>query len=119
MYRIDENLDLNFVQRKDLLQISVGVSQIQFKFSEDIMIGATCRITMKYKGRLIHTITNELKGSVDPLRLVLNETVEEVTRIDETELSILFTNGYSIHLHDDSDWYESFEIWNANEVIII
>lgn len=119
MYRIDENIDFSFIERKDLLQICIGISQIQLNFSEDVKIEVICRITMKYNGSLIHTISDELEGSVDPLRLALNETVEEAVRIDETELSILFTNGYSIHLHDDSDWYESFVIWNGNDSIIV
>jgi hypothetical protein len=120
MYGLPKNIDLNFLKGREVVQVAIGVFQIQFGFDEDAIIYAHSQFTL-FDGHKDWTWTPEpskVRVATRALRL-LGAIVENVQAHEDGTLILSFSNGNILTLIDNSMEYESYDITRRGEAIIV
>jgi len=121
MYRVPENLDLTFIIGADLNMISLGRYDVQFVFDCKSTISLQSRATVLFNGSEISAWTEDGWSSLDFQKL-LNQTVVGYSVPNDRVIEVQFDSGFTLQLHDDSDQYESMQIYPPkpdNTIVII
>jgi hypothetical protein len=111
MYRFPLNLDLSRMVGSDLNQMRLGRYDVQFVFDSDVTIAVQSRITVLENDEPIADWNSERNWSNLNFQKIVNATVAGCSVLDEQTLEIRFSENFAIQLFDDSDQYESMQIW--------
>jgi hypothetical protein len=117
MYRIPLDLDLSRLVGSEINQICLGRHDVQFKFSGLCHISTQITVIVKHEDDLISS-WNENWSTAD-FQMLLNRKIEGYSIPDDRSLVIVFCGGYTLMLRDDSDQYESMQIWLGGPGLII
>jgi hypothetical protein len=113
MYLIPKSIDLSFLLEADLNQIGLGRHDVQFVFSSGARICVQGRASVLEHGSKVSEWSETGWSSLDFQKL-LNRSVSGFSVPNDRLLQIEFTNGLSLQLHDNSNQYESMQIYTAN-----
>jgi hypothetical protein len=122
MYRYPADLDLNDIVGSDLDQICLGGFDVQFVFSSKTRICVQSRVSVFENNDLSVVWDGKKHWSNLSFHRLLNATVQSYKVINDQTLEIQFSGALKLQLHDDSDQYESMQIyrtWDASGPIVI
>jgi hypothetical protein len=118
MYGLPANVDLSFLQNRDLDQICFGAYQVQFNFDKNV------RVFIQNAFSYVDSVGSvfEMKTAASSTMLVdrlIGKTVTEVKPSQDGTLQITFNTGEKLILYDDDKAYECYEIGNREKTIVV
>jgi hypothetical protein len=120
MYGLKKEIDLSFLTGRELIQLSIGVYQVQFGFDEDVRISVESEFRY-FDGQAEWIWRPEPGSSSIAARAValLAATIESFgSNIDGT-LTLAFSNQHRLTILDSSKEYESYDITRPGQTIIV
>ena len=108
MYRIPKKLNLSKVNGAFTTQICIGPYDIQFEIG-DVHFAIQSEIRLKKNGEQV-AVWQEGDWPSAEFFNVMNVDVVSYNIPNDREIIINFENGYSLHIYDNSDQYESMQI---------
>ena len=120
MYGLKKEIDLSFLAGRELIQLAIGVYQVQFGFDEDVRISVESEF--RYFDEQTEWIWRPEPGSSSiAARAValLGATIESFgSNIDGT-LTLAFSNQHRLTILDSSKEYESYDITRPGQTIVV
>jgi hypothetical protein len=113
---IPEILDLSFLRGAELIQVCLGVWQVQLHFSEPpatIAIEGDWEMTDE-QGRVIDQSSDAVRQQPFHLHLLLQRVVTAVEVSAPLSFALRFTGGLVLRVFASSQGYESFSIQPGN-----
>lgn len=120
MYGLKKETDLSFLTGRELIQLAIGVYQVQFGFDEDVRISVESEFRY-FDGQAEWIWRPEPGSSSIAARVValLGATIESFgSNIDGT-LTLAFSNQHRLTILDSSKEYESYDITRPGHTIIV
>jgi hypothetical protein len=111
MYRFAPNFDLGFCVGSSLDQIAIGKYDVQFKFGSGATIAVQSQATVLCREEPVANWTESEGWSSLAYHRLLNEQVTKGIVIDERTIEIQFTENLALRIYDNSDQYESMQIY--------
>jgi hypothetical protein len=122
MYRFPADIDLNELIGSNLDQICLGGFDVQFVFSSKTRICVQSRVSVFENNDLAVVWDGKNNWSNLSFHRLLNARVQSYQVINDQTLEIQFSSALKLQLRDDSDQYESMQIYrtgDANGPIVI
>lgn len=122
MYGLSPNLKIEGMVGHTLNQICIGKYDVQFHFSSGTNIAVQGGARILENGRIIATWTEEGTWSDLSFHELLNRDVKEYSVPNTSLLRINFNDNFVLELLDDSEQYESMQIYphgNTHSMIVI
>ncbi len=118
MREIPQDIDLSFLEQKELMQVAVGLHQTILHFTDQvsILIEGTCRYRDQ-TGREIDC--RDSKTSAMILVPLLGHVLTQVAKKDKKGLKLFFDEGQVIELDSDSEQFESYQIKRGDQWVLI
>src|SRR6267378_441565 len=106
MYGLSKDLDLNFLNGREVVQVAIGVYQIQFKY---------------FDGQEEWIWKPEPGAAQIAARTVslLSATIQNFDRQENGTLILTFSNGGRLTILDSSREYESYQITRPGQTIVV
>jgi hypothetical protein len=120
MYGLKKEIDLNFLTGRELIQLAIGVYQIQFSFDDDVRISVESEF--RYFDGQAELIWRPEPGSYSiAARAValLGATIDSFGSHTDGTLTLAFSNQHCLTLLDSSQEYESYDITRPGQTIIV
>lgn len=111
MYRIASDLDLRDIVGSEIQQICLGRSDVQFRFGSETAICVQSRVTLLEHGRTIATWDEKQNWTSLEFQRLLMIPVLGYSVPNDRLLEINFAGDLTLQLHDDSDQFESMQIY--------
>jgi hypothetical protein len=120
MYGLRKDIDLNFLNGRQVEQVAIGVYQIQFGFDEDVRISTYMQFNY-FDGREEWIWKPESGAAQIAARTValLGATIESFQRHEDGTLKLIFSNGQRLTILDSSKEYESYDITRPGSTIVV
>jgi hypothetical protein len=120
MYGLARDVDLNFLNGREVGQIAIGVYQIQFGFDEDVRISVEGGFSY-FDGQSDSVWKPEPGFAQIAARTValLGATIETFEAQENGTLTLRFSNGHRLTIPDSSKEYESYDITRPGETIVV
>ena len=120
MYGLKKEINLSFLNGRELIQVAVGLYQTIFRFDEDLVISVEGEFRY-FDGQAEWTWRPEPGSSLIAARTValLGTTIESLESNANGTLSLTFSNGQRLTLADSSREYESYQITRPGETIVV
>jgi hypothetical protein len=120
MYGLSKDIDLTFLNGREVIQVAIGVYQIQFGFDEDVTI-------------YVHSQFNYFDGQAEWIwkpepgaaqiasgtASLLGATRESFEGHEDGTLRLNFSNGQRLTIFDNSKEYESYDITRPGQTIVV
>ncbi len=118
MHEIPQDVDLSFLEQKELVQVAVGLHQTILHFTDQvsILIEGTCRYRDQ-TGREINC--GDSKTSAMILVPLLGHVLTRVVKKGKKSLELLFDEGQIIELDSDSEQFESYQIKRGDQWVLV
>ncbi len=117
MYRIAQSLDLDDIVGSEIQQISLGRYDVQFHFGSRTRIVVQSRATLLERGEIIAAWEENRNWTTLEFQRLLNAPIEGYSVPDDRTLEIRFSSELVLHLHDDSDQFESMQIYPLGDAV--
>ena len=117
MYRIAQSLDLGDIVGSEIQQIALGRYDVQLHFGSRTRIAVQSRATLLEGGKIIAAWDEKKNWTTLEFQRLLNDPVEGYSVPDDRTLEISFKSGLVLRLHDDSDQFESMQIYPLGDVV--
>jgi hypothetical protein len=120
MYGLSKDIDLSFLNGREVQQVAIGVYQIQFGFDEDVRISVEGRFT--YFDGHEEWVWNPEPGAAQLAARTLSllgATVQALDAQKDGTLTLNFSNGHRLTIVDNSTEYESYDITRPGQTIIV
>ena len=111
MYKFSQDLDLTKLIGGVLNQVCVGRYDVQFKFDTDVSIALQSRAVVLQEGEPAATWSEDEGWSSTGYQNLLNRSVVAFSIESESVLEIAFADEWRLRLYDESDQYESMQIY--------
>lgn len=108
MYGLPANIDLSFLEGKELENVSIAFNSMVLNFDEPIRISITSLCRYKYDGDFIDI--DNYPSSASIICSLLGKKIIVANSEDGKNLRLQFDDGYSFIICDDSEHYESYLI---------
>ncbi len=118
MYGLSKDVDLGFMCGKILLQVCVGVNEIILNFDEDMSITVTANYSQIKKTGEKNDFNACPDGAIMLVGL-LHRAIKDARGSPDGTLQMVFDNGESIVLYDNSQKYESYVIKYKGKQIVV
>jgi hypothetical protein len=120
MYGLRKDLDLSFLNSREVIQVAIGVYEVRFGFDEDVSITAYGEFRF-FDGQQEWTWKPEPGGAQTAARTVslLGATIESFEGQENGTLSLEFSNGQRLIIPDSSREYESYDITGPGSNIVV
>lgn len=118
MYGLPEDIDLNFLMGKRLIQICISTHQIIMRFDDDITISVESAIKLFDDKGDVHLYEDNRSINQD-LLMLLENSISDVISNKTGTLILHFDNGNKVELNDDSAKYESYQIVGDGQTIVV
>ena len=116
MYRFASDLNLDGLVGAEIQQVCLGPADVQFRFGSGACIAVQGRATLTVEGSVLSEWTATDGWSNREFQLIFDRQVTEYAVINDRLLEIRFTNKFALQLHDDSDQFESLQIYPGADV---
>jgi hypothetical protein len=120
MYGLNKDIDLSFLNGREVIQVAIGVYQIQFGFDQDVMICVHSQFGY-FDGR-DEWVWTPVPGTAQiAARTValLGATIESFQGDEDGTLKLTFSNGQRLTILDNSKEYESYDIIRPGSTIVV
>ena len=117
MYRFASDLNLDDLVGSEIQQICLGPFDVQFRFGSDTCIAVQGRVTLVAAGDVMCEWTVLGGWSNGEFQRLFNCSIETYAVLNDRLLEIGFQGGLALHLHDDSDQFESLQIYLKGDVV--
>jgi hypothetical protein len=111
MYRFSQELDLSNIVGCELNQVCLGGYDVQFVFDSKTTIVVASRVSLFEHNELVATWNPDINWSDLRFQSLLNTVVLGYSVINDQTLEIRFANNFSLRLYDESDQFESLQIY--------
>jgi hypothetical protein len=120
MYGLSKDLDLNFLNGREVVQVDIGVYQIQFAFDEDVIIYVESQFNY-FDGQEEWIWKPEPGAAQIAARTVslLSATIQNFDRQGNGTLILTFSNGGRLTILDSSPECESYQITRPGQTIVV
>ena len=128
MYGLKPDVDLSFFVGRDLTQVAVGSSDIQFHFAGPVLSpGVQSLVSLSVQNQIEHSskgVVTEWDGdenmplSAASLLGLLGSSVVSVQGDPDGTLTLEFSNGDVVTVFD-CEGYEAYQIYNGDQTIYI
>lgn len=120
MYGLTKDVDLSFLNGREVIQVAIGVYQIIFAFDEDVRISIYFQFSY-FDGRSESTWQPEPGFAQIAARTValLGATVQTFEGQEDGTLTLMFSNGHRLTIPDSSKEYESYDITLPGRTIVV
>jgi Family of unknown function (DUF6188) len=120
MYGLRGDVDLSFLTGREVIQICVGVYQVQFGFDEDVRISVQGQFNY-FDGDADWIWRPEPGASEVAARTVtlLGSTIESFHGHEDGTLKLTFSTGQRLTILDNSKEYESYDITRPGHTIVV
>lgn len=120
MYGLKKEIDLSFLTGRELIQVAIGVYQVQFSFDGDVRISVESEFRY-FDGQAECIWRPEPGSSSIAARAValLGATIESFGSNTDGTLTLAFSNQHRITILDSSKEYESYDITRPGQTIIV
>ena len=117
---MSKDLDLNFLNGREVVQVAIGVYQIQFGFDEDVIIYVESQFNY-FDGQEEWIWKPEPGAAQIAARTVslLSATIQNFDRQENGTLILTFSNGGRLTILDSSREYESYQITRPGQTIVV
>lgn len=109
MYGLHKDTDLSFLKGQELIQVAIGVFQVQFHFDRDAIISVEGEFQYSSESNSSHWHQGTPEAAAPVLRL-LGSSVQKVGGREDGTLELTFSNGDRLVVKDNSEQYESYTI---------
>jgi hypothetical protein len=120
MYGLKKEIDLSFLKGREVIQIAIGVYQIQFGFDEDVRISVGGGFS--YLDGQNDSVWKPEPGCEQIAATtvaLLGASVETFEAREDGTLTLHFSNGHRLIISDSSKQYESYDITRPGQTIIV
>lgn len=120
MYGLKKEIDLSFFSGLELIQVTIGVYQVQFGFDEDVRISVESEFRY-FDGQAEWIWRPEPDSSQVAARTLalLGFTITGFESNENGTLAINFSNGHRLTILDSSREYQSYDITRPGQTIIV
>jgi hypothetical protein len=118
MYRLPKDINLSFLQSRELVQICFGKYQVQFNFDKDVRIFVQNTFSYVDATGSVFEMKTAASAAVLVDRLI-GKTVIDINPTEDGTLHIAFNTGEKLSFFDDDSAYECYEIRNGGETIVV
>jgi len=117
MYHFPSDLNLDDLVGSEVHQICLGPADVQFRFGSRTCIAVQSRATLVAAESAISVWTGPDGWSNREFQQMLGLPVRQYAVLTDRLLEIQFMNGLVLQLHDDSDQFESLQIYPGGDVL--
>jgi len=120
VYGLNKNIDLSFLNGREVIQVAIGVYQVQFAFDEDVTIYVEGGFS--YFDGKDEVIWKPEPGAADIASrtvALLGATIASFEGHENGTLELHFSNGHRLTIPDSSKQYESYQITRPGVNIIV
>ena len=120
MYGLSKEIDLSFLNGREVVQVAIGLYQIQFGFDEDVRIAVEGQFAY-FDGQEEWIWRPEPGAAQLAARTIalLGATVQTFAAQEDGTLTLNFSNGHRLTIVDNSKEYESYDITRPGQTIIV
>jgi Family of unknown function (DUF6188) len=120
VYGLRSDIDLSFLNGREVDQIAIGVYQIQFGFDEDVRISVEGGFSY-FDGESDSVWKPEPGFAQIAARTValLGATIQTFEAQKDGTLALRFSNGHRLTIPDSSKEYESYDITLPGRTIVV
>ena len=118
MYGLPKDVDLSFLNSREVIQICVGIHQLVVNFDGDACISVESAIESQSDGDAVTWSSGSVSGASAILD-VLGTHSRSITVSDNGCLELKFTNGSVLRIFDSNEDYESYELHGPDKHIIV
>ena len=120
MYGFKKDINLDFLQGRQLRQICVGPLQLQFNFDGDVMIHVGSMVHIYKKKTSTPEIWKSEEKSIPPgLFGLIEQVIASFDAQPDGTLTIRFASQDTLVIFDDSKQYESYQLYHASRTIVV
>ena len=116
MYGLDPSLNLDDIVGEDLSQIGLAKYSVAFHFGSGTFVSVQSRVTVEVGGHTVAVWKEEGRWTELRHQELVGQKVVGYSVKSRRLLQIEFENGMTLLLHDDSEQYESFQIYPLGRV---
>jgi hypothetical protein len=120
MYGLSRDIELTFLNRREVIQVAIGLYQIIFGFDDNVTISV--RAQFNYFDGNSELIWKPEPGSAQIAArtlALLGATVESFESHESGTLALMFSNGHRLTILDSSKEYESYDITRPGQTIVV
>jgi uncharacterized protein DUF6188 len=118
MYGLKREVDLTFLQGRELIQIAIGMYHVSFNFDEKVSISVEGKFEYTSMANSSEWRPGAPLVAATTVNL-LTARVEAVQGQEDGTLELTFSNGDRLVIRDTSTKYESYQISRRGETIIV
>jgi hypothetical protein len=120
MYGLKKDIDLSFLNGREVIQVAIGVYQTQFGFDEDVTIYVHSQFSY-FDGRDEWIWKPEGGAAQIAARTLslLGTTIQSFEGQENGTLSLVFSNGQRLTIFDNSTEYESYDITRPGSTVVV
>jgi len=120
MYGLKKETDLSFLTGRELIQVAIGLYQIQFGFDEDVTVSVEAEFRY-FDGQEEWIWLQEPSSPQVAARTVamLGASITSFQSNENGTLALMFLNGHRVTILDSFREYESYDITRPGETIIV
>ena len=118
MYGLQVGIDLSFFLGRSLTQICIGANELILNFDSDVSVTVESRIGLTSPGADTEQF-DDLRASGALLVGLLERHVATVEGRPEGTLRLQFETGHILEFYDSSQAYESYQVRNGSDLIIV
>jgi hypothetical protein len=120
VYGLSKDIDLRFLNQRQVEQVAVGVYQVIFGLDEGVRISVEGQFRY-FDGQAEWTWKPEPGAEQIAARTValLGATIESFESHEDGTLALLFSNGHRLTILDTSKEYQSYDITRPGQTIVV
>jgi len=118
MYGLPENVDLTFLEDRQLVQVCLGSSSVTLNFDENIWISVE-NTFYHYSVDGECMPCESTRDSALALSSLLGCAITNISWDTDGLLRMSFSNGEVVELRDDTDLYEAYQIKHGDKLIVV
>ena len=120
MYGLNKNIDLNFLNGRELIQVAIGVYQVQFAFDEDVTIYVEGGFSyFDGKDEVVWKPEPAAADIASRTVMLLGAIIANFEGHENGTLKLIFSNGHRLTIPDLSKQYESYQITRPGATIVV
>jgi hypothetical protein len=111
MYGLDPKIDLSFLNGREVIQVAMGIFQIQFGFDEDVRISVEAEF--KYFDGSNESVWKYGHDYIQVAAQAVALLSHKILRYEASEngtLQLFFSSGHTLTIPDTSKEFESYSI---------
>lgn len=120
MYGLSSDIDLSFLNGRELGQVAIGLYQVQFGFDEDVRISVEGQFRyFDGTGEVEWTPSPEAAATAATTVALLGSAIQTFEAHPNGTLILHFSNSHRLTIFDNSRDYESYDITRPGQTIIV